>query len=186
MPVIPALGRQRQVDFWVWGQPGLQSKFQDSPDCTEKPCLKQTNKKDLFFIDVYTIYKWVGGDVRSGTFRGQKRALESQAVAGSLMWVLKIQHSPLEEQNTFLTAVLSLNLLLPPGCVLCPHSQSAPSPRLCLVPPITSFSEFLQSFLNVTKSRGRRDGSEGKSTHYSSSGSEFYSQNPSQMAHNCL
>ena len=24
MPLIPALGRQRQVDFWVQGQPGLQ------------------------------------------------------------------------------------------------------------------------------------------------------------------
>ena len=30
MPLIPALGRQRQVDFWVQGQPGLQSDFQDS------------------------------------------------------------------------------------------------------------------------------------------------------------
>jgi hypothetical protein len=44
-PLIPALGRQRQVDFWVWGQPGLQSEFQDSQGYTEKPCLKkQTNK----------------------------------------------------------------------------------------------------------------------------------------------
>jgi hypothetical protein len=38
--LIPALGRQRQADFWVRGQPGLQSEFQDSQDCTEKPCLK--------------------------------------------------------------------------------------------------------------------------------------------------
>jgi hypothetical protein len=38
--VIPALGRQRQVDFWIWGQPGLQSEFQDSQGYTEKPCLK--------------------------------------------------------------------------------------------------------------------------------------------------
>jgi hypothetical protein len=48
MPLIPALGRQRQVDFWVWGQPGLQSEFQDSQGYTEKPCLetnKQTNKQ---------------------------------------------------------------------------------------------------------------------------------------------
>ena len=29
-PLIPALGRQRQADFWVRGQPGLQSEFQDS------------------------------------------------------------------------------------------------------------------------------------------------------------
>jgi hypothetical protein len=25
MPLIPALRRQRQVNFWVWGQPGLQT-----------------------------------------------------------------------------------------------------------------------------------------------------------------
>jgi hypothetical protein len=44
MPLIPALGRQRQVHFWVRGQPGLQSEFQDSQGYTEKPCLeKPTN-----------------------------------------------------------------------------------------------------------------------------------------------
>jgi hypothetical protein len=42
MPLIPALGRQRQADFWVWGQPGLQSEFQDSQGYTEKPCLEKT------------------------------------------------------------------------------------------------------------------------------------------------
>jgi hypothetical protein len=41
-PLIPALGRQKQVDFWVQGQPGLQSEFQDSQGYTEKPCLKKT------------------------------------------------------------------------------------------------------------------------------------------------
>jgi hypothetical protein len=45
MPLIPALGRQRQVDFWVRGQPGLQSEFQDSQGYTEKPCLKKQNKQ---------------------------------------------------------------------------------------------------------------------------------------------
>jgi hypothetical protein len=52
-PLIPALGRQRQVDFWVWGQPGLQSEFQDSQGYTEKPCRKKqnkTNKQTLLFI----------------------------------------------------------------------------------------------------------------------------------------
>ena len=44
-PLIPALGRQRQLDFRVQGQPGLQSEFQDIRDYTEKPCLKK-NKKD--------------------------------------------------------------------------------------------------------------------------------------------
>jgi hypothetical protein len=44
-PLIPALGRQRQVDFWVQGQPGLHRKFQDSQGYTEKPCLRKTNNK---------------------------------------------------------------------------------------------------------------------------------------------
>jgi hypothetical protein len=41
MPLIPALGRQRQVDFRVRGQPVLQSEFQDSQGYTEKPCLEK-------------------------------------------------------------------------------------------------------------------------------------------------
>ena len=32
--------------LWVWGQPGLQSKFQDSQGYTEKPCLKKPIKKE--------------------------------------------------------------------------------------------------------------------------------------------
>jgi hypothetical protein len=36
--LIPALGRQRQADLRVGGQPGLQSEFQDSQGYTEKPC----------------------------------------------------------------------------------------------------------------------------------------------------
>jgi hypothetical protein len=42
-PLIPALGRQRQADFWVQDQPGLQSEFQDSQDYTEKTCLRKKN-----------------------------------------------------------------------------------------------------------------------------------------------
>jgi hypothetical protein len=46
MALIPALRRQRQVDFWIRGQPGLQSEFRDSQGYTEKPCLeKQTKTK---------------------------------------------------------------------------------------------------------------------------------------------
>ena len=44
MPLIPALGRERQANVWVQGQTGLQSKFQDIQSYKEKPCLKkQTN-----------------------------------------------------------------------------------------------------------------------------------------------
>jgi hypothetical protein len=42
-PLIPTLGRQRQANFRVRGQPGLQSEFQDSQGYTEKPCLEKTN-----------------------------------------------------------------------------------------------------------------------------------------------
>jgi hypothetical protein len=45
MTLIPALGRQRQADLWVWDQPGLQSEFQDSQGYTEKPCLKRNKKQ---------------------------------------------------------------------------------------------------------------------------------------------
>jgi hypothetical protein len=44
-PLIPALGRQRQVDFLVRGQPGLQSEFQDSEGYTEKPYLEGEKKR---------------------------------------------------------------------------------------------------------------------------------------------
>jgi flagellar biosynthesis/type III secretory pathway M-ring protein FliF/YscJ len=42
MPLIPALGRQRQANFWVRGQPGLQSELQENQGYTEKPCLEKT------------------------------------------------------------------------------------------------------------------------------------------------
>jgi hypothetical protein len=41
----PSTRRQRQVDYWVRGQPGLQSEFQDSQGYTEKPCLEKPKKK---------------------------------------------------------------------------------------------------------------------------------------------
>jgi hypothetical protein len=40
-----ALQRQMQADFWVRGQPGLQSEFQDSQSYTEKPYLEKPKKK---------------------------------------------------------------------------------------------------------------------------------------------
>jgi hypothetical protein len=40
---IPALGRQ--ANFWVQGQPGLQSEFQDSQGYTEKPCFEKQQQQ---------------------------------------------------------------------------------------------------------------------------------------------
>jgi hypothetical protein len=51
MTLIPALGRQRQADFlWVRGQPGLQSKFQDSQGYKEKSCLEIMKVNELITL----------------------------------------------------------------------------------------------------------------------------------------
>jgi hypothetical protein len=42
MPFILILG---EAGFWVRGQPGLQSEFQDSQDYTEKLCLEKQKTK---------------------------------------------------------------------------------------------------------------------------------------------
>jgi hypothetical protein len=44
--LIPALWRQRQTDFCVRSQPGLESEFQDSQGYTEQPCLKNKTKQN--------------------------------------------------------------------------------------------------------------------------------------------
>jgi hypothetical protein len=41
---VTTLGRQRQADFLVRGQSGLQSELQGSQGYTEKPCLRKQNK----------------------------------------------------------------------------------------------------------------------------------------------
>jgi hypothetical protein len=44
-PLIPALGRQRQADFWVRGQPGLQSELQDKPGLYRETLSQKTKKQ---------------------------------------------------------------------------------------------------------------------------------------------
>jgi hypothetical protein len=43
-PLIPVLGRQRQVNVSVQGQPGLEGEFQNSQGYTEKLCLEKKIK----------------------------------------------------------------------------------------------------------------------------------------------
>jgi hypothetical protein len=57
MPLIPALERQRQADFGVRGQPGLQSEFQDSQGYTEKPCLEKKKQKTKNKQTIYIYIK---------------------------------------------------------------------------------------------------------------------------------
>ena len=55
MPLVPALGRQRQVDFWVWDQPGLQSELVPGQPGLHRETLSQKTKdkqtKDLFLFN---------------------------------------------------------------------------------------------------------------------------------------
>ena len=85
----PTLERQRQADFWVQGQPGLHSEFQDSQNYTEKPCLeektneqtknknkqpnKQTNKKTGFVLHVlvFFLHVWMFSTCLPGVQEGQ-------------------------------------------------------------------------------------------------------------------
>jgi hypothetical protein len=45
IPLVPELRRQRPVDLWVQGQPGLQGEFQDSQGYTEKSYLEGKRKR---------------------------------------------------------------------------------------------------------------------------------------------
>jgi hypothetical protein len=59
-----------QVDFWVRGQPGLQSEFQDSQGYTEKPCLEKQKqktknkktKKKIFFLSCIILGSLIWSD----------------------------------------------------------------------------------------------------------------------------
>ena len=41
----PHTQEAEEGDFWVWGQPGLQSEFQDNQGYKEKPCLEKQQQK---------------------------------------------------------------------------------------------------------------------------------------------
>ena len=43
----PSIQEAEQVDFWVRGQSGLQSDFQDRRGYTEKPCLESNPPKKI-------------------------------------------------------------------------------------------------------------------------------------------
>jgi hypothetical protein len=44
------------VDFWVQGQAGLQSEFQDSQGYTEKPCLEPPPHKKYIYNSDKTVF----------------------------------------------------------------------------------------------------------------------------------
>jgi hypothetical protein len=88
-PLIPALGRQRQTDFWVRGQPVLQSEFQDSQGYTEKTCLKKKKKK------------------RQKTKKVQSMLSRNWGSEGALM----VQLKDLSHENTAFTGACTVSCL---------------------------------------------------------------------------
>jgi hypothetical protein len=118
-PLIPALGRQRQADFWVRGQPGLQSEFQDSQGYTEKPCLKkqkQTNKQKeqhltetgLQFQRFSLLLSWQGAwqhAGRHGARKGTKNStsgLADSRIEWHWAWLEHLKAQSPSPSNTFL------------------------------------------------------------------------------------
>jgi hypothetical protein len=77
-PLIPALGRQRQANFWVWGQPGLQSEFQDSQGYTEKPCLKKKKVSAHRGNNYRTVYRVGKFFISCASHRGLKSRIHTK------------------------------------------------------------------------------------------------------------
>ena len=66
----PSTWGQRQADFWVWGQPGLRSEFQDSQGYSEKPCLEkpkpnQTKKPNILIHKELTQYVFTSLSIKT-------------------------------------------------------------------------------------------------------------------------
>ena len=84
----PTLERQRQADFWVRGQSGIHSEFQDSQTYTEKPCLetKQNKKRFVLHVLVFFLHVWMFSKWTPGVQEGQMefsgfRKLELQIIS---------------------------------------------------------------------------------------------------------
>jgi hypothetical protein len=96
-PLIPALGRQRQADFWVRGQPGLQSEFHDSQGYTEKPCLEK--KFSMLSPRYFYARNWTVSNL--DTFSMNLRIKESSQEHHARKW----QPSAWQIQKWVLTAI---------------------------------------------------------------------------------
>jgi hypothetical protein len=67
----PSTWEAEAGDFWVLGQPGLQSEFQDNQGYTEKPCLEKKKQKiekkkkglTLVFIQLRLPKEWTRNQI---------------------------------------------------------------------------------------------------------------------------
>jgi hypothetical protein len=55
----PSTWEAEKVDFWVWGQPGLQSEFQHNQGCIEKPGLKKPKQNKERNKSQKVIFIWI-------------------------------------------------------------------------------------------------------------------------------
>ena len=110
----PNTWRQKQADFWVWGQPGLQSDFQDIQGYTEKPYIKkqqqQQKQKQKRFIYLFILCIEYTIAFFRHTRRGHQTPLTDGCEPPCDCW--ELNSGPLEEQSVLLTAEPSLQ----PGC----------------------------------------------------------------------
>lgn len=84
----------QEEDLWVWGQPALRSKFQDSLGYTEKPCVENKQKKYLItlkflllFIFLQHVFQLIY-DLRASW--GQKNRFHVLFMFNNTIYILKI------------------------------------------------------------------------------------------------
>jgi hypothetical protein len=90
-PLIPTLGRQRQVDFWVWGQPGIEW-VPGQPGLHRETLSRKTKKKKS--LSPPTLNYWavfllgvVAHTFNPSTWEAEAGGLLSSRSAWSIEWV---------------------------------------------------------------------------------------------------
>jgi len=120
MPLIPELRRQRQADFWVQGQPGLQREFQDRQGYTEKPCLEKQNKTKT--TDVHSIKMHFEGKREKASMAFRYLAWETGLV---VMLAIETQKTMEEYQESAKQSIKSTQN------PFFPHQPADPLPDQC-------------------------------------------------------
>ena len=94
MPVIPAFGREMQVDFWLWGQPGLKERVPGQPGLY-RDTLSQKKKDCIFWFLLYNKtaidrslqldgVRWIPCSKRSLVHQAVSKVLVGHAPEGSV------------------------------------------------------------------------------------------------------
>jgi hypothetical protein len=96
----PSTWEARQADFWVQGQPGLQSEFQDSQGYREtlsrknKQASKQTNKPTGHNSNNRLLFK-----VPLTGFQGSPKCFMNYLTSSSMFWIVVTRTHLSDEMN---------------------------------------------------------------------------------------